>query len=199
MKKIIVVFLAIASLSPACAQSDTSLQARLAAFMRVNDAMDLEKVMDYTYPKLFTLAPREQMLETMQATFDNEEMTIQLDSLKIDSVYPQFSLPEGRFAKVIYSMKMSMQMKKAADDTLTADEFDERNEQVASYMGMQYGEDKVHYNKETNSVILYIQSPMLAIKDAHSPEWTFINLKKEDPMMDMLLSKDVQKALTNYP
>jgi hypothetical protein len=199
MKKIQTVLLALGFFLCGQAQQDTALHTRLAAFMQVNEAMDMEKVMDYTYPKLFTLVPREQMIEVMHATFENEEMTIKLDSLKIDSIYPEFTLPEGRFAKVTYSMKMIMQMKKAADDTLTAEEFDERNEEVASYMRMQYGEDKVYYNKETNSVVLYIQSPMLAIKDEHSPQWTFINLKDEDPMMDMLLSKDVQKALTNYP
>ncbi|HEX4875626.1 MAG TPA: hypothetical protein VFV31_03080 [Chitinophagaceae bacterium] len=178
----------------ASGQPDSSLKARLDAFMNANDLMDFEKVMDYTYPKLFTLATREQMIEVMNNSMNNEDMTIRLDSLKIDSIYAVFTTAEGSFAKVDYSMLMLMQLKEEADKTKN----NEKNDAVIAALKEQYGEDKVKYDEKVKAIKIYVNTAMAAIKDSYAKEWCFLNFKEDDPMIEALLSKEVIEKLSSY-
>ena len=117
---------------------EAPLEQRLADFMKVNDEMDFEKVMDYTYPKLFTLAPREQLVKVMKDAFSSEEVKIELDSMRVDTVFAVFKIGDGSYAKVRYSMNM------------------------------------------------------------YAKEWSFVNLNKEDPMINKLFSKEVLDKLDTY-
>ena len=58
------------------AQKDEALEKRLKEFLVFNETMQIDKVLDYTYPKLFTIAPKAQMLEAMQNAFDNESSAL---------------------------------------------------------------------------------------------------------------------------
>lgn len=194
MKKLFIVLFVFCFSLHSNSQEDSTLRARLSAFMNANDLMDFEKVMDYTYPKLFTLVPREQMIEVMNSSFDNEEISIKIDSLKIDSIYPVFTNAEGHFAKVDYSMLMLMKLKAGEDSTKEK----EKNDVVIAALKDQYGEEKVIFNEATGNIHIYVSTAMVAIRDQYAKEWCFINFKKDDPMTEALLSKDVIDKVNSY-
>ena len=180
------------------AQKDTTLEHRLAEFMQVNEKMELNKVLDYTYAKLYTIVPREQMLEVLQNIFNNEEMSIRLDSLRIDSIYPVFKLENGSYAKVIYSFNMFMAYKYSTEDSTSTEEKTEKNDFMVSALGAQYGKDNVSIDPTTGSLKIQITSPMVAAKDQYAKQWSFVNLKEKDPLTDRLFSKEVLKKLATY-
>src|SRR5690242_21824822 len=88
-----------------------SLEHRLDQFMELTDKMDLEELMEYTYPKLFTIAPKESVLKALKEAYNSEEVRMQLDSLKIEKIYPVFEMENGSYAKIDYSMVMLMDFK----------------------------------------------------------------------------------------
>lgn len=180
------------------AQKDSTLERRLAEFMQVNDQMDLDKVLDYTYPKLFTIVPRTQMLEALQNTFDNENVSVQLDSLSITNVYPVFKSENGSYAKVMYSMIMIMAFKENKEDSLTAEKKKERDDFMLSTLSEQYGEGNVSIDPTTGSLKIKVVSPMVAAKDQHAKKWNFVNLKENDPLTNRLFSKEILKKLATY-
>lgn len=176
-------------------QEDPSLKTRLNEFLVVNEKMDFDKIMDYTYPGLFTIVPREQLVEVMRQTFSNEEVTVKLDSLRIDLIYPIFHLEGGSFAKILYSMRMLMKFKLPEDSTKAV----EMMELISSGLAEQFGENRVRVDAATNSIIInMIGTPMVAIKDSLSKEWTFVNLKPEDPLTAQLFSEAVLAKLASY-
>lgn len=180
------------------AQKDTALERRLAEFMQVNEKLELNKVLDYTYAKLFTIVPRKQMLEALQTAFENDEMSIKLDSLRIDSTYPVFKLEKASYAKVVYSFNMYMLFKYAEGDSLSTEEKKEKNDFMVSAMAGQYGEDNVSIDAITGFLKIQITSPMVAVKDQYAEQWCFVNLKEKDPLMDRLFNKEVLKKLASY-
>jgi hypothetical protein len=180
------------------AQKDTTLERRLAEFMQANEKLEFSKVLDYTYAKLFTIVPRNQMLEILQNTFDNENMSIKLDSLRIDSIYPVFKLENGSYAKVIYSFNMFMLIKYPDGDSLSVDEKKEKNDFMVSALGGQYGENNVSIDPITGFLKIQVTSPMAAVKDQIAKQWSFVNLKEKDPLMDRLFDKEVLKRLASY-
>ena len=176
-------------------QKDPTLKTRLDEYIKITEEMDFEKIMDYTYPRLFSLIKREELVEVMRQTFSNDEVTIKLDSLRADSIYPIFQLEGGNFAKVTYSMRMLMKFHQPGDTM----KMGEMMEMVKAGLTQQFGEDRVSIDAATNTVIVQmIGTPMVAIKDSLSKEWTFVNLKPEDPLTAQLLSEAVLAKLATY-
>jgi hypothetical protein len=191
----VLIFCACGSKKTADKSSDPDLTRRLEEFLKANDEMNLEKVLDYTYPQLFTIAPREEVLKLMKETFDSEEVKVQLDSLKIDTLYPVFRIGKGSYAKVKYSMVMLMNFNVAKDSADAVDT--EQNEAIRKGLSQQYGDQNV--SMDANGIIrIRVKSPMVAVKDEHSKEWTFVNLKDGDSVTDKLLSKEVLDKLATY-
>lgn len=196
MRKIVLLFCLFVS-QIVLAQKDAELEKRLSEFMVINDGMDLNKVMDYTYPKLFTIVPREKLMEAMQAAFDNEEMTIKLDSFKKNTIFPVFNLENGSYAKVIYSMIMLMAFKEDQGDSLSAEDKKERDDFMISHMESEYGKGNASIDQATGLLKIKVTSPMVAIKDSYAKQWSFVNLE-ENEMTGRLFSKAVLTKLATY-
>lgn len=172
------------------AKDSTEMISRLEIFMQNNRLMDFDKVLDYTYPKLFTIAPRDQIKEAMESAFNNEEVGIKMDSLRIVEVYPLFTVEKGTYSKITYSMLLNMSPK-GEEDSTGINGFLEA-------MQSQFGEKNVWIDKTGNGINIFQEVDMAAIKDDLSPEWTFVNLKKEDPLMEMLFEKDLIARFYSY-
>jgi hypothetical protein len=193
MRKYLFLFCLLLAVSSGFSQSakdSAELTSRLEIFMQYNRDMNFEKIMGYIYPRLFTIAPKEQIKEAMESGFNNDELTIKLDSIRIEKVYPLFASGNNRYAKISYSMLILMSPKQQDDST-------DMNELVPVIQA-QFGEENVRFDKKTNTLIIYQKVDMAAIKDELSPEWTFMNLKKDDPMMDLLLDKELLSKFYSY-
>ena len=163
---------------------------RLQIFMQYNRELNFDKVMDYVYPKLFTIAPREKIKEAMEAAFQSDELVIKMDSIQIQKVYSVFAVDNNKYSKINYSMQILMKPVKI-EDSLDMN-------MLLTIMQGQYGKENVRINEKTNTLIVHQNLSMAAIKDKHSKEWTFINMKKEDPLMGMLLEKPILDKLNSY-
>lgn len=172
-------------------ETGASLNQRLDEYMKLNDEMKFDRIMDYIYPKLFTIAPKDQILKAMEEGFNNDEMKIELDSMKIEKMHPEFEMENGSFAKVDYSMIMVFQFLSGGDDP------SENNIMVES-MKEKYGKENVRYDNEKRMIRIKEKSKMVAVKDSYAKEWSFVSLNEDDPMINQLFSKDVLEKLATY-
>ena len=185
--------MALACMVAAAAQADSVLTRRLAQFMEANRMMNIDKVLDYTYPKLFTIATRAEMAEGLKTSFDNEAMTIVLDSVVTDSVYPVFSMMEGSYAKIRYSMKMIMQVKGRETDSVQQKK---KTLQILAAVRAQYGQEAGIDGG--GNIVIHTNAVMVAVRDGYAKDWCFVNLKEEDPITTQLFSNDVLAKLSTY-
>lgn len=169
----------------------TSLENRLTEYMQLTKEMKLEKLMDYIYPKLFTIAPKDQMLEAMKQGFSNEEVKVTLDSMKVVKIHPVFESGKGQYAKVTYSMIMVMNF---TDKEMPA----EQMEFIKESMGEKYGTENLAIDAQTGALRIRQANHMVAAKDEHAKEWSFLSIKEDDPTMNKLLSKEIQDKLATY-
>jgi hypothetical protein len=172
------------------AQQDARLLARLDSMMLVTQEMNLEKILDYTYPKLFTIATREQMADAMKSSFETEDFKTTLDSLKIGKVHPVFSTKEGKYAKISHTMLMRMHFTETIEE--------EQSKAVIPAMEKEFGIGKVRFDKEKNTIIISLNSEMVAIQDEYAAEWCFVNYNEEDSLVNLLFSKEVIEKLKEY-
>ena len=176
------------------AQQDTALINRVNQMLAVTQKKDLEKIMDYTYPKLFKIAPRELMIATMKESYDSEEFSIELDSIKIITVFPVFVVADTSYVKVRHTMLMKMKYKQALD---TSDM--ESKNMLVNILEQKYGTGNVRFDAIANSLNISMKPNIVGIKDKSSNTWTFANLDEDNPaLLEMLFSKAVRDKLKEY-
>ncbi len=175
------------------AQQDTSLVNRVNEMLKITELKDFEKVMDYTYPKLFAIVPREELITVMKNAYETDEFTIELDSARIDTIFPVFVINDTSYVKVKHSMLMKMKYKEPYD---TADK--ESKEFMVSLMQQKFGEGNARFDPIANSLNIFMIPDMVGIK-TKSSNWTFANLNEDNPaMLNMLFSKQVLNKLKEF-
>lgn len=170
-------------------QSDSALLVRLEKFLELHENMEVEKAMEYTYPRLFALVSREELKKEMENALGNEEVSIRMDSLRVDTVFPVFEFEKGWYAKAIYKMKMHMRL-------IDWEEAD--TELLVAIYEHQFGVGNVKYDTAKKEFIIYNRSEIVAIRDEISPEWTFLNLELDSPLIEILFEKKLLEQLGRY-
>jgi hypothetical protein len=173
------------------AQQDTSLVNRVNEMLKFTQLKDFEKLMEYTYPRLFTIAPREVLITTMKNAFETDEFTIELDSVRVQTIFPVFVIDDTSYVKVKHTMLMKMKYKKPYDPT-------DSKESMVSLMEQRFGKGKVRFDPIANSLNIFMIPDMVGIKDKSS-KWTFANLNEDNPeMLSMIFSKKVLDKLKEF-
>lgn len=176
------------------AQQDTGLVNRINQMLALTQKKDLERIMDYTYPKLFEIAPREMMIATLKETYDSEELSIEIDSIKIITIFPVFVIRDTSYVKVRHTMLMRMKYKQPVDKNDR-----ESKNTLVSILEQKYGEGNVRFDAVANSLNILMKPDMVGIKDKTSNTWTFANLDEDNPaLLEMLFSQAVRDKLKEY-
>lgn len=172
------------------AQTDAKLMERLNEVLQATRDMNLEKILDMTYPKLFNIAPREAVGEAMKAAYDSEEFSTTLDSIKIEKIFPVFTLDQAQYVKIYHSMLMRMKFKEEIDSASVAE--------MLPLMEEGFGAGKVRFDKKSNTFVITDLAEMVAIKDEYAKEWCFVNYDAESEMVTMLFSAEVIEKLKEF-
>ena len=176
------------------AQQDTALVNRINRMLALTQKKDVEKIMDYTYPKLFKIAPRDLMIATMKESYDSEEFSIELDSIKVITIFPVFVVADTSYVKVRHTMLMKMKYKQALD---TSDV--ENKNMLVNILEQKYGAGNVRFDAIANSLNISMKPNIVGIKDKISNTWTFANLDEDNPvLLEMLFSQAVRNKLKEY-
>jgi hypothetical protein len=169
--------------------TDAQLNKRLQTYMTLSKELDFAGVMDYMHPKLFTIVPKEQLVQTMETAFNTPGMKITFDSMAVVAIGPVYKTGSASYRKVDYFMSMSISL---------GDSLDLTDKQVADIMLASFKQGfpgkKVSVATATNSILVSGKELMFAIKDAQAPEWLFLGYDRSNPkMVQQLYPKPVRQ------
>lgn len=176
------------------AQTDTSFQGRLSAYMKYSEEMDLDKALDLTYPRLFTVASREEIKAALIESLESESMTIKLDSLHILKTFPIFEVKKGLYAKVVYGLNMYIKVTDFQKDEIDMEEVN----QTIRLFETQFGEGNITWIADKKTFKVKNVSELVAIKNEHSPNWTYLGLEEDSPLGEELLGDEIIQRLDKY-
>ena len=152
-----------------------------------------EKILDYTYPKLFTIISRSQMTEALNGMYDTDGFTTVLDSLFIIKLHPVFTVESKEYCRIVHNMIMRMNFKETIDTSGEESEAD----RMVDLMEVNYGKGNVRFDTKNNALIIKIKPEMIAVKEDNT--WYFATYNRENPaMLDLLFSKAVQKKFEEF-
>jgi hypothetical protein len=186
----ILTFILLVSLS-SVAQNDGSLQGRLDEYLLANKQKNFEKLMEFIYPELFQIVPKEQMIQVFESVFDNPQMTISMDSLSVCGISKGFNYKVAEYRKVDYYIGMSFRFK---DTAFVKDE--NKIAMIKEQVKTQMGAEHVKYIPEENRMTIDAKKIMFAIKDNAQSQWMFLGYEpKQVELMKKLIPSEV---LTNF-
>ena len=169
--------------------NDAQLTNRLQEYISLTKKLDFEKAMDYTHPKLFTIAPRKMVVQAMNQAFTSKEMKIRFDSMSIASISPVYKFNNASYRKIDYYMALTVSL---------SDSTDLKNAELAEFMQLSFEAGfpgkKVIVDTVNNAIKVAGNEIMFAIKDPTVKEWMFLGYDKSKPeMITKLYPKQVRQ------
>lgn len=170
------------------AQNLESMKIEVQKIYDLTIAKKYDVVLESTYPKIFDIVSKKEMLEIMTQMFDSQNMT-----LTIEKVNPEFTFSEiitiedGKYCLVEHKNKMTMKFK---------EELGDNKNQILEYLKQSMTDYSVTLDEKTETFILNGKAKMIAISDKlTNGSWKYINFNGDSPMMKQVLEPKVLEKL----
>ncbi|MES2484641.1 MAG: hypothetical protein V4581_01650 [Bacteroidota bacterium] len=170
------------------AQTQKELETGVAQMYNNTIKGNYEDLLKITYPKLFDIVPKNQMLEVLQNMINGDGYTMIIVDTPPNFVYgPIKKIGGGSYCMIKHDLKMKMIFKAK----LTAEEGKQMIETFKA--GMQ--PDEVSFDANENSITLKKRAEVIAVADTLTANnWTFLN-RSGSPLMAKIFDAKVMKEL----
>lgn len=162
--------------------TDVQLNNRLKEYFAFSKNLELDKAMEYMHPKLFTIAPKEQIIASMEAAFNQPQMSFSFDSMSVAAISPIYKTGTESYRKVDYYMSMNITL---------SDSLDLKIPELAAAMQASFKTGfpgkKIVIDTNTNSINVKGNELLFAIKDPKVTEWMFLGYDRNNPQLIKLL------------
>ena len=146
-------------------------------------------IMDYTYPRLFEIVPRDKAVEGMQSMLNgNEQYKMIIMDTPPNFIFGEIKKIEGGYYALIkHDFKMKMIFNEAME------------EDVIQYTISLFKEgmktDNVTFDAKENSFTIFKQSELIAASDKYTNNvWMFTN-KTKNELMAKMFNEEIRKQL----
>lgn len=195
MKLLAAVFLTLVTFSVTAQElsnkDEKDIRDRMDLFLNLTKERNFADMMDYIYPKLFTIATKEQMIEVFNS-LETMGIGMEMDEINLNKVEMLHTDGEKHYAFGNYDMKMRMILK---------------NEQLQSEESVammnegfkeQFGAENLAYDDATKTFSVKGDKYVVAVKDPeYGKDWCFLEFDpKNSELASILLSAEVvEKAM----
>ena len=156
-------------------------------FMVYNDLLlkkDFAASLDYVNPGILTVAPREQLIQMMEQTFNNPEVEIKLSKPELKSIEDSQRIDSMTYATFEYegslSMRFASEEAKKQDTSITM-----------AALRNQFGQENVKYDASTGFFHVKVIKKVIA-NSGNAKNWTFLVIEEAQKAV---LEKFVPKEL----
>jgi hypothetical protein len=156
------------------------------AYKTTLDNLQLEKSMDFIYPKLYEFIPKEQIIAAFKKTFSDTNLKIKFNNIKLKSISEIISFNKVKYALISYSYSMSFTFSE-----------DYSIEEFYTIYQQKYGKNNVQKNDKTRTINIKMDKMFYAINDPkYGDFWRFLE-KNESQMklLEMLIPKEIIEKL----
>ncbi len=153
-------------------------------------ASDWDKVLEYTYPKIFELAPKEQVKEIIKQTFEgNDQFTIDLGKeIPVYTVSKLFNVDSVSYAFVTYPLELTMTFAKPLNEeqiSMMKNGFEQAG------MDSEFLSDEVIKVRKAHSI-------MVVLKDSYTDgAYKGYNYDPSNPFNGMIFNENIMKDAEN--
>lgn len=149
-------------------------------YIQLTESGDFEKVMDYIYPGLYKLVPRQLLLDKFKEAFEGSDISDYTDGFFVSDISKPVEVEDMVFYKVKYVINLKadphsglvQQVLKGED--VSYDVMDITNDLMFTLMEATYGSGNVKYDEGEGCFRVQLINEMLAIYEDGFDSWKFI-------------------------
>lgn len=168
--------------------SMTALRARLNQYFLATEQKNWDGVLDLLYPKLFTMASREDLHDAF-AGMDSEDFTMHFSKMGVGDFSEPFTFEHEQFVLMDYHGTLEVHLDSSRQDSSLVD-------LLMSMYQSQYGEENVTFSAIDYQVKILLIKKMLAIRATDAPgEWYFIEY---DPANQEVMAGLIPKQIFDH-
>jgi hypothetical protein len=176
MMKTKILLLLVISIKLTYAQKKDSAEIvkEITTFFRYSSNFEIDSLLNKMHTKLFTLAPKKQIRESMQQMLDDKNLKIGFSNYNIQNITPTFTYNSVKYALVKYNFTMNMQFYdngKLSENSLSM-------QYALPGLKQKFGKDNVRLIDSTQTVFIDVKGLMYAIND-NKKDWKFLEKKEE--------------------
>jgi len=173
-------------------QSDIEVKTTFHDYFTTVMQQENEKTLDYIYPKLFDLIPKDRMLEMMNKTKADTTTRVSLVSPSVTRISEVTKVGGTDYVLIQYTFQMTMTFTLAKNED--GEEETEPFDFTAEVLKEKYGKKNVTEDRENNTLKANVSNEMFAIRDPAYTGWKFLEKKENmQPILSKLLPKEVLK------
>ena len=169
-------------------QTKENLKTEFTDFYQSTTSKNIDKLMNFTYPKIFAIATSEQIKEAFEESFENDILTANYKEINPNlQVQEIIKFKDHFFCKLSYQVVLEMNFKNENQDY---------SESTMAMFKERTGADNITFDKTKNSITLDIPIKSLAIYDeTTNKSWKFLVLEKDSQILKMLFNEDILEKL----
>jgi len=155
----------------------TTLKADLKTYKNATMKGDVDTLMGFIYPTIFTISPKEQMTKMFKEMYASGKMPT-IKKMDFTKINPMQKFDKGNFTTVVYDMSMDMTLRELKPEMKS-----QMLEMLKSQMG---ANSKVSLDDKTNTFQIEKQAELIAIKDGKE-SWKFIEKQQSASLIQAKL------------
>lgn len=160
----------------------TDLEKYIAAYNKE----DWSQVTDFLYPKLFTLVPKESVIEGMSAK-DDSGLKMKMSDINISRI----SKPINYKEELLHILDYNLQLELDLDSTLNS-----QKDLMKSMFISQYGKENVKHNKDMSHFSVKSKLQMIAVSVDNGTKFYYLeNSKGNDEFLEAIFDKELIKLI----
>lgn len=169
--------------------SATPLKDRIETYLQLNRELKFEALMDYIYPGLFKIVPRDQLVQAIGSVFNTPGLEVKMDSLALLSIDPVTQFSKGECTKFDYAIVLRLKIDAPPGQPSAAQNKAALLQSLRSSLGTR----DVAYDESTGYFTARAKKSALAINDDVSNGWKFMALENNAQLKSALPAEVVQK------
>jgi len=181
-----------------------ALEKDIDAYIRISQANNFEGVVDYMYPGIFKLIPKEMLLEKMKESFNGSSYNDYVDGFFISAMSDIVEINQSLFCKVTYVINLktdphSHLVKQLLEgEDVNYDSIDDYLSFTLSLLTTVYGEGNVKYDEGEACFRIQQINEMLAVYEKGFDTWKLIKYGNGSMFKRLFPAKTVKKLSTYF-
>lgn len=156
-------------------------------YSKAYSGSDWKEVTDMIYPKLFTITPKEQMIQ-MMSKLDSVGLKMTFKIEKLEKITEPVTSGTEKFRRIDYNSRMTITV--GPSQELNIDLYKENFEAT-------FGKENITFDSSKKQFNINAHQSMIAVSNKDTDEWKYIEFNggKADAILTQLIPEDVLNKL----
>lgn len=172
-----------------CQNEHSAVESRLEKYFQATESKDWKAVIDMINPRVFSFAPKEQMVQLYSQMESDAGMTMNFTEMEILKIRKGVKWQDTTYVPIDYKLTLIIHLNPSRyQDT-------DMLKSISAGFEVVYAGQDISFDKERMSFTIRAKSTLIASSQLDSGQWYFGEYKPTDPITKLIFPAEILKRL----